>query len=294
MLINAVLGRAGVLGMGGDFARVVVLGVMGVVMVMVMVMVVMGQGADRGRRIRQVQGQGTLIVRSGHGRERVTGRCMIVIAVAMFMVIMFMVIMSVVVIAVVIAMFMIVMPGGIMKLGIGVMRFGIMAVIAIVMDVLMRRRGQRRIENRGLDDFALDSLAIAAAACVAVARPAAVGAVFGFFLGLAMGALVGLDQGLSVGDRDLIIVGMDFAERKEAMAVAAILDEGGLQRRLNARHLGKVDVSTQLLALGGLEIKFLDAVAADDNNPGLFRVGSIDQHFVGHFGALYGGGRVSR
>ena len=43
-----------------------------------------------------------------------------------------------------------------------------------------------------------------------------------------MGALVGLDQRLPVGDRDLIIVGMDFAEGQEAMAVAAILDEGGL------------------------------------------------------------------
>ena len=48
------------------------------------------------------------------------------------------------------------------------------------------------------------------------------------FLGLAMGALVGLDQGLTVGDRDLVIVGMDFAEGEEAVAVAAIFDEGRL------------------------------------------------------------------
>jgi hypothetical protein len=47
-----------------------------------------------------------------------------------------------------------------------------------------------------------------------------------------------------------------------------------------------------LLALGGLEIKFFDSVAADHNDPGLFRVGGIDQHFVGHFGTLDGGGRV--
>jgi hypothetical protein len=47
-----------------------------------------------------------------------------------------------------------------------------------------------------------------------------------------------------------------------------------------------------LLALGGLEVKLLDAIAADDNDPGLFRVGSIDQHFVGHFGTHDGGGRV--
>ena len=43
------------------------------------------------------------------------------------------------------------------------------------------------------------------------------------------GALIGLDQGLTVGDRNLIIIWMDFAEGQEAVAVAAILDEGRLQ-----------------------------------------------------------------
>ena len=109
-----------------------------------------------------------------------------------------------------------------------------------------------------------------------------------------MGALVGLDQRLAIGDRYLIIVGMDFAEGEEAVAVTAIFDEGGLQRRLYARDLGEVDIAAQLLALGGLEIKFFDAIAADHNDPGLFRVGSIDQHFVGHFGTHDGGGRVWR
>jgi hypothetical protein len=46
--------------------------------------------------------------------------------------------------------------------------------------------------------------------------------------------------------------------------------------------------------LGGFKIKFFDAVAADHDDPGLFRVGGIYQHFVGHFGTLGGGGRVSR
>ena len=76
------------------------------------------------------------------------------------------------------------------------------------------------------------------------------------------------------------------------MAVAAIFDEGRLQRRLNACDLGEIDVAAQLFALGGFEIKFLDAIAADHDDPGLFRVGSIDQHFVGHFATLDGGGRV--
>ena len=120
------------------------------------------------------------------------------------------------------------------------------------------------------------------------------GAVLALFLGLAMGAFLGLDQRLTVGDRDLVIVGMDFAEGQKAVAVAAIFDEGGLQRRLYARDLGEVDIAAQLLALGGLEIKFFDAIAADHDDPGLFRVGGIDQHLVGHFGTLDGGGRDAR
>jgi hypothetical protein len=106
-----------------------------------------------------------------------------------------------------------------------------------------------------------------------------------------MGALVGLDQRLTVGDRDLIVVRVDFAERQEAVAVAAIFDERRLQRRFYARDLGEIDIAAELLALGGLEIKFFDAVAADHNDPGLFRVGGVDQHLVGHFGTLDGGGR---
>ncbi|WLA45053.1 MULTISPECIES: hypothetical protein [Bradyrhizobium] len=153
--------------------------------------------------------------------------------------------------------------------------------------------GQRLRVARTLDHLALDALAMAAATGIAMARPAAMAAVLVLFLGLAMGALVGFDQRLTVGDRDLVIVGMDFAEGQEAVPVAAILDEGGLQRRLYARNLGEINVAAQLFALGGLEIKLFDAIATDHNDPGLFRVGGIDQHLVGHFGALDGGGRGS-
>ncbi len=59
---------------------------------------------------------------------------------------------------------------------------------------------------------------------------AAVGAVLALFLGLAMGLFLGLDQCLPVGDRDLVVIGMDFAEGEEAVAVAAIFDEGGLEQ----------------------------------------------------------------
>ena len=181
-----------------------------------------------------------------------------------------------------------------------VFRFGLMmfftgrvGVIGMLVPVIGLRR-LRRIDACALDDLALDAIAMAAAAGVAVARTTAVavGTVFALFFGLAMGALIGLDQRLTVGDRDLIVVRVDFAERQEAVAVAAIFDERRLQRRLYARDLGEIDIATQLLALGGLEIKLFDAIAADHNDPGLFRVGGVDQHFVGHFGTHDGGGRA--
>jgi hypothetical protein len=152
--------------------------------------------------------------------------------------------------------------------------------------------GVRRIGLDVSDDLALDAFAAAAAAGTAVALPPSGGPVLVFLFGFAMGAFVGLDQGLPVGDRDLVVVRMNFAEGEKAVAVAAIFDEGRLKRGLYPRDLGEVDIAAQLLALGGLEIKFFDTIAADHDDPGLFRVGGIDQHFVGHFGTLDGGGRV--
>ena len=68
------------------------------------------------------------------------------------------------------------------------------------------------------------AVAIAAAARAAVAAMMIVG----FFV-VARGARVGLDQRLPVGDRDLVIVRMDFGKRQEAVAIAAVLDERRLQ-----------------------------------------------------------------
>ena len=168
------------------------------------------------------------------------------------------------------------------------------AFLAVKMVGVVRQLRLGVVRACSFDHAALHAVAIAPAARIAVARATAVGAVLGLFFGFAVGALVRLDQRLAIGDRNLIIVRMNFAEGQKAVAVAAIFDEGGLQRRFYARDLGEIDISTQLLALGGLEIKFLDSIAADHDDPGLFRVGSIDQHFVGHFGTLDGGGRVSR
>ena len=186
--------------------------------------------------------------------------------------------------------------GGIGFVAVGVKpRLVTLIMVVRRMLVIPRLLGVGGIGACCLDDAALHALAIAPTARVAVTWAAAVvGAVLALFFGFAMGALVGFDQRLTVGDRNLIIVGMDFAEGQKAVTVAAVFDEGSLQRRLYARDLGEIDVSTQLFALGGLEIKFFDAIAADHHNPGFFRMGGIDQHFVGHFGTLGGGGRVLR
>jgi len=66
----------------------------------------------------------------------------------------------------------------------------------------------------------------------------------GLVFGVALRASFLVDQRLPVGDRDLIVIGMDFAEGEEAVAVAAVIDEGGLQRRLNARHLRQIDIAS--------------------------------------------------
>jgi hypothetical protein len=146
-----------------------------------------------------------------------------------------------------------------------------------------RFRAQRPIVVRRFHDVTLDPLAMTAATRTAMPRAPAGGAVLVLFFRLAVGALFGLDQGLTIRHRNLVVVGMDFAKGEETMAVAAILDEGGLQRGLYPRDLGEVDVAAQLLALGSLEVKLFDAIATDHNDPGLFRVGGIDQHFVWHF-----------
>ena len=68
-----------------------------------------------------------------------------------------------------------------------------------------------------------------AVACALPARVPAPGAMVGLGLGRALRALVLGDQRLPVGDRNLVVVGMDFAEGKKAVAIAAVVDEGGLQ-----------------------------------------------------------------
>ena len=124
--------------------------------------------------------------------------------------------------------------GSLIRITLDVVNMSRVAVIMVVRLMFMRLRimrliGLTVIRARSLDHAALDAIALAATARVAVARAAAVGTILGFFFGFAVRALVRLDQRLPVGDRNLIIVGVDFAEGEKTVTVAAILDEGGLQ-----------------------------------------------------------------
>ncbi len=85
---------------------------------------------------------------------------------------------------------------------------------------------------------------------IVVAPGPAFRARIGFRLGLGFGFGLFLQQRLPVGERDLIVVGMDFAEGQEPVAIAAVVHERRLQRRLDPRDLGQVDIAAQRLAGG--------------------------------------------
>ncbi len=128
--------------------------------------------------------------------------------------------------------------------------------------------------RRGLDDIGAGFLDVGA--IDSVAAPWLV------FLGLGVQPLLLGDQPFAVGDRDLIIVGMDFREGEKAVPVAAILDERRLQRRFYADDLREVDIALEGLAARGFEVEFFKSRSIDHNDPGLFRVTCVDEHTPCH------------
>ena len=105
-------------------------------------------------------------------------------------------------------------------------------------------------------------IASAAARTATAATGASTATGAGFMLGFrsTVRAFVFGDQRLTVGDRDLIIVGMDFAEGEKAVAVAAVIDERRLKRRFDAGYLGEIDIAADLAAVRGFKVEFLDPV----------------------------------
>ena len=109
------------------------------------------------------------------------------------------------------------------------------------------------VDGPGFSVPVLACVRLGTSAATAASAPAPPAPRRGLILGCLLGAcaaLLGgllLQQRLPVGDRDLVIVGMNFGEGQEAVAIAAIVDEGRLQRRLHARHLGEIDIAPKLL-----------------------------------------------
>mmetsp|Transcript_18163 Transcript_18163/g.28373 ORF Transcript_18163/g.28373 Transcript_18163/m.28373 type:complete len:697 (-) Transcript_18163:5201-7291(-) len=105
-------------------------------------------------------------------------------------------------------------------------------------------------------------------------------------LGLGIGAFFG-HQGLAVGHGDLIVIRMNFREREEAMAIAAIVHKGRLKRRFNPCYFCEIDVAGKLAFVFRFKVEFLNLVSVHHHDAGLFRVGGIDKHFLGHSLSLH-------
>jgi hypothetical protein len=117
-------------------------------------------------------------------------------------------------------------------------------------------------------------IATAIAVAAATATPAL------FFLFRILDILA--HQGFAVGDRDAIVIGMDFAEGQEAMAVAAILNKSGLQGRFDPGYLSEIDIAFKRVPAGDFDVELFKPAAIHHRNAGFFRVGGVDQHNFGH------------
>ncbi len=60
------------------------------------------------------------------------------------------------------------------------------------------------------------------------------------------------------------------------MPVTAVIDKRRLERRLDSRNFCEIDIASKLLLVRGFVIKFLDAIAFYDDDPGLLRMRRID------------------
>ena len=86
------------------------------------------------------------------------------------------------------------------------------------------------------------------------------------------------DAGLVVVHARGEVIARDFLQRQEAVALAAVFDEGRFQRRFKARDAALVDVRL-LLFLGRLfDVDVVQRLAIHDGYPQLFSLRGIDQH----------------
>ena len=106
-------------------------------------------------------------------------------------------------------------------------------------------------------------------------------------LQVALAALfdLGLDFGqkrFAVGDRQLIVIGVDFGKRQEPVAIATIVDKGRLQGWFNPCHTGQIDVGFYRAAVCRFVVDLFDATINHNHDPGFITAGRVDKHFLAH------------
>ena len=87
-----------------------------------------------------------------------------------------------------------------------------------------------------------------------------------------------LDAGLADGYALLEVLLGYFLERQEAVAVFAIVDKTGFQRRLDARDDGLVDVALALFAPFNFDFVVEEFLSVDDGQAAFFSLRGVDQH----------------
>jgi len=87
---------------------------------------------------------------------------------------------------------------------------------------------------------------------------------------------------------------VDFVEGQEAVTIAAVFDERGLQAGLYAGDLREIDIPAKLFAGLAFEIELFDAAAVSDDDPGFLRVSGVDKHSLGHVTRLRGARALGR
>lgn len=79
-------------------------------------------------------------------------------------------------------------------------------------------------------------------------------------------------------DAFLKVLAGDFLERQEAVAVFAVIDEAGFERRFDAGDDALVDVAFALFAAGGFDIDIDELLPIDDGDAQFFLLRRIEQH----------------
>src|SRR5690606_36815116 len=86
-----------------------------------------------------------------------------------------------------------------------------------------------------------------------------------------------LDARLGVGPIAEVALG-DLLEREEAVPLLAVVDEAGLETRLDARDDALVDVALARFAPGRLDVDVDELLPVDDRHAQLFGVRGVEQH----------------